>query len=212
LAIFNAEGALHLRGQIRGVGDEKEGHFFFAVEFEEKAGKGFGGGAVEGAGGFVGEEKAGLIDEGANDGDALTFAAGKLAGAVIEALAEADAVKESLSAFGSVVAHGAFGENEGWDKDIFQRGALREEVVRLKNETEAAVAKFGEGLFVEGGEIGVVDEDAAGGGPVEGADDVEEGALAGAGRSDDGGGLSLLDFEVDVAQDGDGRRVEDSVK
>ena len=45
---------------------------------------------VERAGGFVRQEQNWIVDERANDGNPLTFAAGKLAGTMIEARSEAD--------------------------------------------------------------------------------------------------------------------------
>ena len=57
---------------------------------EEHVGDHGAGGAVEIAGGFVGEDDAGVAGEGAGDGDALAFAAGELAGIVVHALGEAD--------------------------------------------------------------------------------------------------------------------------
>ena len=50
---------------------------------------------VEVAGGFVGEDDGGLVDEGAGDGDALTLTAGELVGLVHHAAAEADGLENS---------------------------------------------------------------------------------------------------------------------
>ena len=48
-----------------------------------------GGGFVQVAGGFVGEEQPRVVDKGASQGNALLFSAGKLAGAMIAAVVEA---------------------------------------------------------------------------------------------------------------------------
>ena len=93
-AVEEVAAALHEGGEIGGVGDEDEGDFFGGVQFEEQAGEGFGGGAVQCAGRFVGKEKLGLVDHGADDRDALAFAAGKLSRAMVVSRAQADAVEE----------------------------------------------------------------------------------------------------------------------
>ena len=56
---------------------------------------------------------------------------------------------------------------------------------------------------VEGGEVDAIDEDGAGGGPGEAAEDVEEGGFAGAGGADDSDELAGSDGEVDLAKGGD---------
>ena len=56
---------------------------------------GFG---VEVAGGFVGEDDGGLVDEGAGDGDALALTAGELVGLVVHAGLEADGGEGSFGA------------------------------------------------------------------------------------------------------------------
>ena len=57
---------------------------------------------VERTGGFVGEQKLRLVDERADDGHALAFAAGELAGAMVEPLAQADAFQEALRGRGRI--------------------------------------------------------------------------------------------------------------
>ena len=72
------------------VGDHEDG-VAFAVEIAQQANHGFFVGFVEIAGGLVGENQLGMIDQRASDGDTLLFAAGKLRGKMVEAFAEADA-------------------------------------------------------------------------------------------------------------------------
>ena len=75
LAIAQFQHAAHLARQLRGVGDDDEGGALLAVEVEEERRECVCGGAVERAGGFVGEEELGLVDERAHDGAALAFTA-----------------------------------------------------------------------------------------------------------------------------------------
>lgn len=83
-AVADFERFLHLRGEVQGVGHHDEGDLLFLVQFDEQLGEILSGSAVERAGWFVGKEQDGFVDERANDGDALAFATGKLAGTVVE--------------------------------------------------------------------------------------------------------------------------------
>ena len=174
-----------------------------AVEVEEEGGKGVGVVAVEGAGGFVGEEKFGAVDEGADDGDALAFATGELAGAVVEAVGETDAGEERLGAFSGRAAAGEVGIGEGGDEDVFQHGALRQEMVGLEDEADLLVADARELEVVEAGEVFAVEQELAGGGAVEGTDNVEERTFAAAGRADDGDTLAPREVERDAEEHAD---------
>ena len=69
--------------ELRGADDGDQG-------LEDAA----GGVRVEVAGGLVGEQQARRIGDRAGDGDALLLAAGEFAGAMIEALAEAEEGQE----------------------------------------------------------------------------------------------------------------------
>ena len=50
--------------------------------------------AVERGSGFVGEDQAGLVGQGAGDGDALLFAAGERFGEIVGARADAEVVEQ----------------------------------------------------------------------------------------------------------------------
>ena len=202
-AFFEFDGFLEFGGEVQGVGDDDEGEVLFAVQVDEELGEVRGGGAVEGAGGFVGEEEFGLVDKGADDGDALAFAARELARAVFEAGAEADAIEEFAGAVRGAGAEGAVFGCECGHKDVFEDGALGQKVVPLKDEADLAVAEVSEGKVIEGGEVLAVEADGAAGWAVEGADDVEECAFAGTGRADDGEGIAGSEVEVYAVKDGE---------
>jgi hypothetical protein len=78
LAVSQLKRFTHALGDGEVVGDDDEGDAVVAVEGEEEDGDGVGGGGIEGAGGFIGEDELGAIDEGAGDGGAEFFAAGEL--------------------------------------------------------------------------------------------------------------------------------------
>ena len=63
------------------------------VEADEHVDNLLAGAAVQVAGGFVGEEDGGFLDEGAGDADALLLAAGEFGGLVAHPVAEADALQ-----------------------------------------------------------------------------------------------------------------------
>ena len=187
------------------VGDEEDGLAAFFVLAEEDVHDGASGGGVEVAGGFVGEEEGGLIDEGAGDGDALAFAAGELVGAVFEAGFEAEGGEEGDGfGFGGPGADDGFvegGADHGGEEGVFEDGEFGEEVVELEDEAEGVVAEVGAGPAGGVFEGLSAEEDAAGVGGVEGAGDMEEGGFAGAGGAHDGDEFALVKGEGDAAED-----------
>ena len=107
-------GAQHL-GVVGGADD---GDAVAGVEFLEQLDDLGAGLRVEVAGGFVGENDARGVRQGAGDGDALLLAAGELEGLVVEAVAKADAITKvdldgpSLSQFNPVHGGVVFNESE----------------------------------------------------------------------------------------------------
>ena len=94
LAVSQFKGFSHALGDSEVVSDDDKGDSVVAVEGEEKVGDGVGRCGIERAGGFVGEDELGSVDEGAGDGGAEFFAAGELPRKVVKAAGEADAFKE----------------------------------------------------------------------------------------------------------------------
>ena len=90
-SVAQLEHAPHSLRQFHRVRDDNQRHAFFAVQFDEQFAELLRGGVVERTGRFVGEQELRLVDERADDGDALALAAGKLAGAMLHPLTEADA-------------------------------------------------------------------------------------------------------------------------
>ncbi len=170
-------------GERAFVSDHDDGHAELRLEFAEESKDGFAGGGVEIAGGLVGEKNFGAIDEGAGDGDALLFTAGKFRGAMAETMREADAFEGFADAGGTFGAID-FGEAKR-ELDIFLEGHAREKVEGLEDHTDGGAAVAGELKRVEGGDVLAVGEDGAGGGAVEAGDEVEERGFAGAGRAEE---------------------------
>src|SRR5216683_8355498 len=99
------------------------------------------------------------------------------------------------------------GGSEGGDVvgyfDVAHGGEGGEKVEALEDEADLGAAHFGAFGVGEFGEVGAVDQDRAGGGVGEAAEDVEEGGFSGARGADDGDELAGSDGEVDAAEGGD---------
>ena len=89
LAVLKADLAIAEGGEVFVVGDDDEGDAL-TVEFEEEIDDFGAGGGVEVAGGLIGEDNFGVVDDGAGDTDALFLAAGEVVGFEGEAVGEAD--------------------------------------------------------------------------------------------------------------------------
>ena len=224
-SIAERQHAAHALGQFAAVRHDDERDAFLAVQFDEQLTEVLGAGVVERAGRFVGEQKLRLVDERADDGDALAFAAGKLTGEMVQSFREADAFEEAFGAGGGVfrstgptpspskegssarfcvpllggVRGGLFfNASQRWHEDVFPDGALREQEVRLEDEADLPVANGGELNVIKLAQIFAGEFNASASGVVERADDLQERALAGAGRADDGQRFTSIDGKRNV--------------
>ena len=154
---------------------------------------------VDGAGGFVEDEDAGVVGEGAGEADELLLSGGEGGAAFAHGLgklqrqgadevADVDFVGGALEAF--------VGDPRGAEADVVGDGAGEEEGV-LQDDAEALAQRV-EVLLAD---VDAVDEDAAALDVVEAHHQAGDGGLAGAGVADDGGGLVGLDDEGDAAED-----------
>ena len=157
------------------------------------------GGVVQGGGGFVEDDDAGLGEQQPGDGEALAFPAGEAVAALpddgVEAVGQVgDEVGEAGAAQGVedlLVVGGGAGQA--------QVGAQRlvEEVPVLGDDADG-LAQGGGG---EVADVGAADADGAGVDVVEAGQELGEGGLAGAGGADDGDDLAGVDAEGDVVDD-----------
>jgi hypothetical protein len=136
LTVGQRDFAVSEAGEALVVGDDDEGFSSFGDEGEEQLHDFAAGGGVEVAGGFIGEEQAGVINEGAGDGDALLFSPAQFMRQVVEAGAEANFFQQA----GGAVT-GAATADEGGQCHIFQGGQFWEEEVALKDVSHAGIAK-----------------------------------------------------------------------
>src|SRR5271155_3157675 len=200
-AVADGDDAVGVFGDVGLVGDDDDG-VAVGVELVEEGHDLVAGLGVEVAGGLVGEDDGGAIDEGAGDGNTLLFAAGELIGAVIEAALDAEDVGEmvkELAVEGLRAVAAEVGDVVG-DLDVAERGERGQQVEALEDEADAGATHFGAVGVGELGEVGAFDGDGSGAGSGEAAENVEEGRLAGAGGSDDGDELARVHGEADVAE------------
>ena len=166
---------------------------------------GFG---VEGAGGLVGQQDLGIVDQGARDGDALHLAAGQLAGLLVHVIAQAHLLQRGHRA---VVAFGArHARQRQRQLHVGQHRLVGDEVVALEHEADAVVA-VGVPVLVFilfGGDA--IDDEVPRVVVVEAAHDVEQRGLARAGGPQDGHELVVAERHRHVVERGlgeVGRRV-----
>ena len=179
------------------MGDQDHGGALFAIEGEEEVEDGAAGGAVEIAGGFVGEEDRRAKGEGAGEGDALLFAAGELDGVVVEAAVESDAGQEFAGTATAAAVAGEFHRQQ----HILFGGERRDQVIALENEADFAAADLRHLVLGEVGDVFTIEDHLAGAGRVEAGEQAEQRALAAAGRTHDGGELAARNEQVDALED-----------
>ena len=116
---------------FRIVGGDEQGGVSFGADFAEEIEDIAAGVGVEVAGGFIGNDDLGFVDQGTGDCNALLLPAGKLARAVIEALAEADAGQQ----FRSELFHGIkrMARDATGNANILEGIEFREQIIGLKN-------------------------------------------------------------------------------
>ena len=137
--------------------------------------------------------RPGLLAKGAGDGDPLLLAAGQRP-AMVEALGEPQAA-EQVDCPRSGTRFAATGE-ELRQHDVFLGGEIGEEVVELIDEADAVAAQAGALAIAESAAGPAVDDDLAGGRPLEQGGDVEQRRLAGAGWPDQGDELAGCQREI----------------
>ncbi len=192
-------GAVGERGQLLVVGDDDESLAEAVAEIKEELVQLLLVLGVERTGRLVGQDDGGIVDKGAGYGDALLLAARQFGGLVGGAVAESHELQQFLRPFLCLLLRGAgyIGRNH----DIFLGRELGEQLVKLEDEAEVAVAEVGEGLLAKGGCVDAIDTYSTLVRAVEGADDLQQGGLSGAGRAYDADYLATVDVEVDAFED-----------
>lgn len=201
-AIAHGEDDIAGLGEVAVVGNDEDGAIALVGEVAELVKELGGILKVEVTGRFIGEDDIGIIDEGAGDGDPLAFASGELVAPAVGFIGHTQFIEpmEGGLACGSGVVEAAAKHGE---EEIFDGGELGEEEVELKDKAEALGADAGAPAF--GGIIDALaaEENLAGIGAIEEAEEVEEGAFTATAGADDGVGAPALQFQIESAQDMD---------
>ena len=153
---------------------------------------------VEGAGGLVGQQDLGVVDEGARDGDALHLAARHLRGLLVDVVLQADPFQSVEGALAALRARHA--RQSQCQLDVRQDTLVRDQVVGLEDEADAVVAV---GIPVAGLVVlrrNAVDDEVAALEAVEAADDVEHRRLAGTGLAQHGHELVVAERHGDLVE------------
>ena len=137
-----------------------------------------------------------LADHRAGDRDPLPLAAGELVRPVPEPVAEPDPVQRGLGAPPALLLrHAGVEQPVG---HVVHRVTPGGQVELLEDEADPAGPQRGQLPVGERRDVVPVDPDAARGRPVQRADQVQHGGLAGAGRADDRDQLAVADPQADV--------------
>src|SRR2546425_6205965 len=156
------------------------------------------GGVVKRRGGFIAHDQAGLVDEGAGEGNTLLLAAGELAGQRIETVPQAKSSQQgsrAVKGLGALPVRGEQGHG-----GVLRGGERWQEVVLLEDEAEVLAA---EGDALAAGELLDVpaeEQDFAVGAVEKPGDDGEESGFSAATRADEECELAKPSLKVDAAQ------------
>jgi hypothetical protein len=174
------------------VGDVEEGDPGALADVGEDIADVGAGVVVEGGEGFVEAEDLWMEGQGAAEGDALGFAAGKAEWESVEEVGEPEPGREFVDAFRDAW-RGPTADVEG-EAEVLTDCEMAEEGSVLRNETDAAGSRG----FV--GDVATVDADAAGLDGAEAADGFEDRGLSGTGAAHEGGVAAAGDAAGDVGE------------
>ena len=190
-------GALREFGIVR---DEHERGAGAGVQPEQTVNDQLAGLSIEVPGRLVGEQDFWLVDERARQGDALLFAAGELRRIMGEPFAQTHALQERDRLVTDLVAAAQFQRNH----HILQSGQSRNELKRLKNETDLFISQAGATILVQPAKVNAVDAHFTGSRLIESGAQAEQSRFAAAGRPDDGARGRDRKGEADVLEDDEG--------
>ncbi|KWV86320.1 hypothetical protein PFLmoz3_04012 [Pseudomonas fluorescens] len=157
-----------------------------------------GGSAVEVAGGFVGQDHRGFADQGAGNGHTLALPTGEVGGAMVGAFGEADLCEHALGVFHRFMPrHAAITQGQ---RDVVQGTEAWQQVEALEHETDLLVADRRQ--LIGGGVENIVAGKVvlAAVGQVQQAEDIEQGAFAGARGTENAAAVTAGDGQAHVIE------------
>jgi hypothetical protein len=198
MAVLEREDPVHVAGQFHVVGRDQGGGALVADHVVQGLEHSLGGGGIEVAGRLVGQQQAGLVGQGAGDGDALLLAARHLGRLVVETFGQAQTGQQFPCPLACV------GERRGGDAHrqghVVQRRELRQQVVELIDEAELGQAHARALALRQVGAVHPVDQDAAAVGMLQQAGGVQQRRLARTGWADQPDQFAGTDVEVHAPQ------------
>lgn len=148
---------------------------------------------------LVGQDDGRFIDEGTGNRNTLLLAAGELGRAMGHPFGESHFGEEAhRPQLGLLLIRPV---QQAWHHNILERGELREQVVKLENESEIAVPYTVELQLAALTGIGPPDENPPRIGQVEGPEKMEQGALSRSRGAENNDYLTFLGREIDTLQD-----------
>ncbi len=163
-AVMQFDAAVGKAGDDRIVRDHHDGSALL-VQLTEQAQDDFFIDSVEVAGGLVGENDFGIVDEGASNADALLLSARELRRRVMGAVFEADAV-EGVEGF-LLVGHAVKILRQ---HDVLNGGEIGNQMKLLKDEADLVSTNAIQLATRNGGDVQIVEPDFTGAGTVEASD------------------------------------------
>src|SRR5216684_6010215 len=154
---------------------------------------------VQVAGGLVGEDELGILDDRARDAHELLLAAGKLVGEEIFLAHDIEAVQGVADQADALFVRNVFvGER---DFEVLKDGEIVDQVVALKYEADVGFVQFVALLDVEF--VDRLIEKVVFSAPraIEHSDDAEQRGFSRAGRAHEGDELAVLNIQRDAPQD-----------
>ncbi|MNI63389.1 hypothetical protein D3C73_1187550 [compost metagenome] len=184
--------ALRARGQFRVVGDHHDGGAS-GVDLLQQFHHSARHLRVQVAGRFVGQQQARAAGQGTGNRRALLLAAGEFVRVVLHARTQADLAQRLLDALAALAgAHLAVAQRH---VHVVEQVEVRNQVEALEDEADLLVAQAAARIIAELADVLAVQHVGAAGEGFQQAGDVEEGGLAGAGRTGDGDELAFLDLQ-----------------
>jgi len=183
-AIDQGDTSVGSGGDFRAMSDQDDGGFLLAGEPGDEFDDGGAGGGVEVARGFIGEENGGLMNESPCESGALELSAGELVGPMMRAICKVNGGQEFLGTLSCQGVDSA-GKEKGEENIFFDREGGKE-MKKLKDEADFQASEGGEFGVVQGVKGVAFEVSLAGGGGVEGSENVEEGAFTASARAGDG--------------------------
>src|SRR5260370_32351301 len=134
-------------GNHRVMGDHEDGLAELSDKFLDDRHDFGSAPAVQVPSRLVAEKKCRVGDDGAGDGNALLLTAGELARIMVHAVGKPYDTESGVHML-AALRGGKLGQKQ-WKLDVLKRGAHRNQVVHLENQTHVAGAPVGEISFVK---------------------------------------------------------------